>query len=58
MEATATASATGSRTIADLVAQSAAEHGEPPAVRYKRDGAWHDVTYAELAEIVRRSASA
>ena len=49
MEATATASATGSQTIAELVTQSAQKHGEHPAVRYKRDGAWHDVTYTQLA---------
>jgi long-chain acyl-CoA synthetase len=53
MEATATASTTGSRTIADLIPRSAAEHAESAAVRYKRDGEWHDVTYAQLAEIVR-----
>ena len=53
MEGTATASTTGSRTIADLIPRSAAEHAEGVAVRYKRDGAWRDVTYAQLAEIVR-----
>jgi long-chain acyl-CoA synthetase len=54
MEATtAAASATGSRTIADLIEHSAAEHAEHLAVRYKRDGAWRDVTYAQLAEIVQ-----
>jgi long-chain acyl-CoA synthetase len=54
MEATtAAASATGSRTIADLIEHSAAEHAEHVAVRYKRDGAWQDVTYAQLAEIVQ-----
>jgi long-chain acyl-CoA synthetase len=53
MEATTAASRTGSRTIADLVAQSAAEHAEHVAVRYKRDGAWHDVSYAQLADIVQ-----
>jgi long-chain acyl-CoA synthetase len=53
MEATAAASTTGSRTIADLVAQSAAEHAEHVAVRHKRDGAWHDVSYAQLADIVQ-----
>jgi long-chain acyl-CoA synthetase len=52
MEATATAT-TGSRTIADVIPRTAAEHPELVAVRYKRDGAWHDVTYAELADIVR-----
>jgi long-chain acyl-CoA synthetase len=51
MEATATT--TGSKTIADLVSRAAAEHGERPAVRYKRDGSWHDVSYTELAGIVQ-----
>ena len=55
MEATATASSTGSSTgtVADLIARTAAEHGDYTAVRFKRDGAWHDVTYAELATIVQ-----
>jgi long-chain acyl-CoA synthetase len=53
MEATATASTTGSRTIADVIPRSAAEHPEQVAVRYKRDGSWHDVTYAQLAETVQ-----
>ncbi len=52
MEATAAGSTTGSRTIADLVASSAVEHAEQVAVRHKRDGVWHDVTYAQLADIV------
>jgi long-chain acyl-CoA synthetase len=51
MEATAAAT-TGSQTIADLIANSAVEHAEHTAVRYKRDGTWHDVTYAQLADIV------
>ena len=50
MEATATT--TGSKTIADLVSRAAAEHGQRPAVRYKKDGSWHDVSYVELAQIV------
>jgi long-chain acyl-CoA synthetase len=53
MEATATASTTGSQTIADLISSSALEHGDAVAVRHKRDGAWHDVTYTQLAEIVK-----
>ena len=53
MEVTATASTTGLKTIADLVPRSAAEHAEHVAARYKRDGAWHDVTYAQLADIVQ-----
>ncbi len=57
MEATATASttgsATGSQTIADLIPCAAAAHGENTAIRYKRDGAWHDVSYSKLAEIAQ-----
>ncbi len=52
MEATATEATTGAQTIADLVPRSAATHAERVAVRYKRDGAWHDVTYAQMSEIV------
>jgi long-chain acyl-CoA synthetase len=44
--------ATGSATIADLIGLAAERHGDAPAVRHKRDGAWHDVSYAELGEIV------
>jgi long-chain acyl-CoA synthetase len=57
MEATATAStlgsATGSQTIADLIPCAAAAYGENTAIRYKREGAWHDVSYSQLAEIVQ-----
>lgn len=54
MDATATtATRTGSRTIADLVPHAAAAHPDHTALRYKRDGAWHDVSYAQLAEIVQ-----
>jgi len=53
MEATATASTTGSQTIADLIPRAASEHAGHPAVRYKRDGAWHDVSYTQLADIVQ-----
>src|ERR1700736_4561919 len=56
MEATATAATTGSGTIADLCSRSAAERGGHTAVRYKRDGAWHDVTYAQLADKVQEIA--
>jgi long-chain acyl-CoA synthetase len=52
MEATTAASSTGSQTIADLLLRSASEHGEGVAVRFKRDGEWHDVSYAQLAETV------
>ena len=52
MEA-ATAPITGTHTIAELIPRAAAEHAEKVAVRYKRDGAWHDVSYTELAGIVQ-----
>jgi long-chain acyl-CoA synthetase len=41
-----------SQTLADLIARSAAEHADHVAARYKRDGEWHDVTYAQLVTIV------
>jgi long-chain acyl-CoA synthetase len=60
MEATAMASSavsgSGSRTIADLIPAAAAKHGEHTAIRYKREGEWHDVTYNELAVIVQEIA--
>jgi long-chain acyl-CoA synthetase len=60
MEATATASttgsATGSRTIADLIPCAAAAYGENTAIRYKRDDAWQDVSYSQLADVVQEIA--
>jgi long-chain acyl-CoA synthetase len=53
MEVTAAASTTGSQSIADLVPRAASEHAEATAVRYKRDDAWQDVTYAELADVIQ-----
>jgi long-chain acyl-CoA synthetase len=53
MEATATASATGSQTIADLIPCAATAYGENTAIRYKRDEQWHDVSYSQLSEIVQ-----
>jgi long-chain acyl-CoA synthetase len=44
--------ATGSSTIADLIGIAAGRYGSETAIRHKRDGAWHDVSYAELGEIV------
>lgn len=51
---TANASSTGSRTIADLIPQAAGEFTEKAAVRYKRDGAWQDVSYTQLSDIVQQ----
>jgi long-chain acyl-CoA synthetase len=52
MEATATAS----QTIADLIPNAAAVHGERIAIRYKHDGTWQDVTYAQFADTVQEIA--
>ena len=41
------------QTIAQLIPYAAGEYAERPAIRYKRDGSWHDLIYAELAEIVQ-----
>ncbi len=56
MEAVAMASTTGSHTIADLIPRAAVQHADEVAARIKRDGAWHDVTYAHLAEAVQETA--
>jgi long-chain acyl-CoA synthetase len=54
MEAgTAAAHSTGSKTIADLMARAAEQFAGRVALRHKVDGAWRDVTYAEVGEIVR-----
>ena len=53
MDASTAGVTTGTRTIANLLARSAVEHARNTAVQYKRDGTWHDVTYAELGEIVQ-----
>jgi long-chain acyl-CoA synthetase len=44
--------ATGSSTIADLIGLAAERHAASPAIRYKREGAWTDVSYAELGVTV------
>jgi long-chain acyl-CoA synthetase len=54
--ASSTATGSGSRTIADLIPNAAAHHGEHVAIRHKQDGEWHDVTYAQLAQIVQEVA--
>jgi long-chain acyl-CoA synthetase len=48
--------AAATRTIADVIPTAATEHPDTAAVRYKREGSWHDVTYAELGEIVQEIA--
>jgi long-chain acyl-CoA synthetase len=44
---------TGSRTIADLIPHAVAEFSDQPAVRYKREGTWRDISYTQLGEIVQ-----
>jgi long-chain acyl-CoA synthetase len=43
---------TGSRTIADLIALAAAQHGGKPALRHKVGGEWVDVSYQQLDRTV------
>ncbi|MCX6393886.1 MAG: AMP-dependent synthetase/ligase [Solirubrobacterales bacterium] len=42
---------TGSNTIADLLERAVARSPESIAIRHKADGAWHDVTVAEVGDI-------
>jgi long-chain acyl-CoA synthetase len=44
--------ATGSSTIADLIAIAAERHADSPAIRHKQDGEWRDISYGELGETV------
>jgi len=44
------------RTIADLIPEAAERFGERTAVRFKRDGQWRDVSYAQLADTVQELA--
>jgi long-chain acyl-CoA synthetase len=44
--------ATGSSTIADLIAIAAERHADRPAIRHKQDGEWRDISYGELGETV------
>src|SRR3954470_6474015 len=50
---TTVATSTGSKTIADLIVRAAEQYGDRVAARHKVDGAWQDVTYAQVGEIVR-----
>ncbi|MEI7889621.1 MAG: AMP-binding protein, partial [Actinomycetes bacterium] len=42
---------TGSNTIADLLERAVERSPESIAIRHKADGAWHDVTVAEVGDI-------
>ncbi len=43
---------TGSRTMADLIAIASEKYADRIAAKYKRDGEWHDVNYAEVGAAV------
>ena len=54
MEAgTAASHSTGSKTIADLMVCAAEQFADRVAVRHKVGDDWHDVTFAEVGDIVR-----
>ena len=53
MQASIAPGVTGSKTVADIVPRGGVEYGEKVAARFKRDGAWHDVTYSEMALIAQ-----
>src|SRR3954462_7116161 len=54
MEAgTTPAGSTGSSTIAELGTRAAETFGGHVAIKHKVDGAWHDVTFAQVGEIVQ-----
>jgi long-chain acyl-CoA synthetase len=55
-DAASPAAESQTQTIADLVPRAAERYPDRVAVRFKRDGEWRDVTYAELDEIVREVA--
>jgi long-chain acyl-CoA synthetase len=51
--ATASAAATGSKTLADLVLLAARKHAKLVALRHKVGDEWVDTSYEELGEIVK-----
>ncbi|HEY4277470.1 MAG TPA: long-chain fatty acid--CoA ligase [Conexibacter sp.] len=42
---------TGSTTIADLLSLAVDRYGERVALKHKRDGVWHDMSYAEVGTV-------
>ena len=52
MQAGAATQSTGSKTIADMIGRAADRYGERVAAIHKADGAWREVTFAEVGEIV------
>jgi long-chain acyl-CoA synthetase len=54
MEASATSAvdaSTGSNTIADLLLRAVERYGDRVAVRFKQDGSWQDMTFAQVGTI-------
>jgi len=47
---------TGSKTIADIVLLAGRRHADRPALRHKSGDSWVDVSYRELAEVVKEVA--
>jgi long-chain acyl-CoA synthetase len=52
MQAGTATQSTGSKTIADMIGLAADRYGDRVAAIHKVDGAWRDVTFAEVGEIV------
>jgi len=52
MQAGAATQSTGSKTIADMIGRAADRYGDSVAAIHKLDGAWREVTFAEVGEIV------
>lgn len=44
------------RTLPELFQRGVHEHGPRPALRYRRDGDWHPITYAQLGRLVDEAA--
>jgi len=52
----ASEASTGSKTIADIVLLAGRRHADRPALRHKSGDRWVDVSYRELAEVVKEIA--
>jgi long-chain acyl-CoA synthetase len=52
MQAGAATQSTGSKTIADMIGRAADRYGDSVAAIHKLDGAWREVTFAEVGKIV------
>jgi long-subunit acyl-CoA synthetase (AMP-forming) len=43
-------------TVLEVLAEAARQHAARPALRYKREGAWHTLTWSEYHQAVKRTA--